>query len=266
MQSRMTQLHNNLRHILKQRDQLKDRVAAAVESHGEAVDETLHDDLTQIMQTEGKRLMESAAPGSLQRVFFQQQLDSSSKNDARGMRWHPLMIRWCIYLRHQSQGAYETLRRVVALPSQRTLRDYTYHIPPTSGFSAEVDRQLILAAKLDQCEEREKYVILLLDEMHIKEDLVYDKHTGQMIGFVNLGEVNNHLHKLEHYLSQQTVHHSPLADSIMTFMVRGLFSHLQFPYLQLPCHRLTGGDLYHPFWTAVGRLERCGFKVRTYKC
>ena len=43
MQSRMTQLHNNLRHILKQRDQLKERVAAAVESHGEAVDET-HDD------------------------------------------------------------------------------------------------------------------------------------------------------------------------------------------------------------------------------
>ena len=109
---RMTQLHNNLRHILKQRDQLKERVAAAVESHGEVVDETLHDDLTQIMQTEGKRLMESAAPGSLQRVFFQQQLESSSKNDARGMRWHPLMIRWCIYLCHQSQGAYETLCRV----------------------------------------------------------------------------------------------------------------------------------------------------------
>ena len=126
------------------------------------MDETLHDD-----QTEGKRLMESAA---LQRVFFQQQLESSSKNNACGMMWHPLMIRWCIYLLHQLQGAYETLRRVVALPSQRTLRDYTHHVPPTPGFSAEVDCQLINAANLDQCEERERYVILVLDEMHIKED------------------------------------------------------------------------------------------------
>ena len=52
----MTQLHNNLRHILKQRDQLKERVAAAVESHGEAVDETLHDDLTQITADRGQEV------------------------------------------------------------------------------------------------------------------------------------------------------------------------------------------------------------------
>ena len=109
MLSRMAQLHNNLRHIQKQRDRLRERVSAVVEVDGEVVNETLHNHLKQVIQTEGKRLMESADPGSLQRVFFQQQLESSSKNDARGMRWQPLMIRWCIYLCHQSQGAYETL-------------------------------------------------------------------------------------------------------------------------------------------------------------
>ena len=37
----------------------------------------------------------------------------------------------------------------------------------------------------------------MIDEAHIKEDLVYDKHEGALIGFVNLGETNNHLMEYE---------------------------------------------------------------------
>ena len=70
-----------------------------------------------------------------------------------------------------------------------------------SGFSSDVDRQLHCAANLDQCKEREKYIILLLDEMHMKEYLVFDKHSGQLISFVNLGEINNHLLELERSLA-----------------------------------------------------------------
>ena len=66
----------------------------------------------------------------------------------------------------------------IRLPSQRTLRDYTYYTKATTGFSDEVDRQLMEAAKIHSCPEREKYVLTSMDEMHIREDLVYDKHTG----------------------------------------------------------------------------------------
>ena len=52
---------------------------------------------------------------------------------------------------------------------------------------------LRMAAKVDSCPEREKCMLLLLDEMHIHEDLVFNKHTGAMIGFMNLGDVNDHL-------------------------------------------------------------------------
>ena len=38
----------------------------------------------------------------------------------------------------------------------------------------EVNTQLARAAKLDSCENYEKCVILLMDEMYIKEELVYD--------------------------------------------------------------------------------------------
>ena len=70
---------------------------------------------------------------------------------------------------------------VIQLPSQRTLRDYTYFTSTCAGFSASVDMHLMDAAKITTCVEREKYVLIIFDEMHIKEDLVYDNHSSTII-------------------------------------------------------------------------------------
>ncbi len=50
---------------------------------------------------------------------------------------------------------------------------------------------------------------------------------------------------------------------MMVFMVRGLFTKLQFAYAQFPCSKVSGDLLYDPFWEAVYRVERCGLKVRS---
>lgn len=83
-------------------------------------------------------------------------------------------------IHNRSSGAYETMRSsgVLQLTSQRTLRDYTHYVEAASGFSADVDNMLMKAAKVDSCPDREKCVVMLLDEMHLREDLVFDKHTG----------------------------------------------------------------------------------------
>ena len=88
------------------------------------------------------------------------------------------MIRWCLYLRHLSSSAYEMFREtgVVKLPSQRTLRDYTYIAKASAGFSRDVDAHILHEARLESRPEYEKHVILLMDEMHIREDLVYNHH------------------------------------------------------------------------------------------
>ena len=125
-----------------------------------------------------------------------------------------------------------------------------------------MDSQLYQAAKLDQCEEREKYVILLLDKIDIKHNLIFDKHSGELIGFTNLGEINSHLLALEQSLSESV----SSAPTVMTFTVRGLFSHLQFAYAYFPCHNVTGDLLYDPFWEAVFRLKRSGFMVSRTSC
>ena len=117
------------------------------------------------------------------------------------------------------------------------------------------------AANVTSCPIREKYVFLLLDEMHIKEDLIFDKHSGMLIGYTDLGDINMHLLRFEDSMKNDTPPEPQIAKSMMVFMVRGLFTRLQFPYVQFPCAHLSGEQLYEPFWEAVGRIETCGLKV-----
>ena len=49
----------------------------------------------------------------------------------------------------------------------------------------------------DVKEEKDKYMVLVFDEMKIREDLVFDKHSCGLVGFVNLGEINNILTEFE---------------------------------------------------------------------
>ena len=92
----------------------------------------------------------------------------------------------------------------------------------------------------------------------MKESLVFDKHTGALIGFTDLGDTNNYIAKLERATSEKM---EPLAKSLLVLMVRGLFSPFQFPYAQFACSSLTGDQLHSIFWDAVRRLERYHFII-----
>ena len=83
---------------------------------------------------------------------------------------------------------------------------------------------------------------------------------------VNIGDVNSHLSAFERVINGDVQQHPPLAKSMLVFLVRGLFSSLQYPYAQFPCTALAGHQMYQPFWEAVGRLELCGFKVVGLTC
>jgi len=48
---------------------------------------------------------------------------------------------------------------------------------------------------------------------------------------------------------------------MLVFMVKGLFTQLEYPFAQFPCQNLKGDQIYEPFWESVSRIERCGLKV-----
>ena len=91
--------------------------------------------------------------------------------------------------------------------------------------------------------------------------MVFDKHSGELIGFVDLGDINTHLLQYEGRLKADSPPKPQLAKSMLVITVRGFFTKLQFPYAQFPCANLSGDQLYDPFWEAVRRVETCGFKV-----
>ena len=119
---------------------------------------------------------------------------------------------------------------------------------------------LMEAAEVKTCPERNRCALLLLDEMHVREDLLYDKHKGELIGFTNLGDINDAYEKAVSGDQEPP----SLAKSVPVFMVRGLFTKLQFAYAQFPCSSLAGEKLFKPFWDAVCRIETCGLKVSEY--
>ena len=138
---RLQQLHRLARQTQQQLKRLRRKLATVSDTKGVEMDSATHSDLCDIMSQENKAVHQAFSEGSFARIFWEQQFDAISCPDKRGMRWHPLMVKWCLYLRHKSSSAYELLREsgCLTLPSQRTLRDYTHHVKANVGFSAEVD-------------------------------------------------------------------------------------------------------------------------------
>ena len=74
------------------------------------------------------------------------------------------------------------------LLSERTLTDYKHLLLLVLH---STDLQLLDGIKQQKPPHLSKYVGIVIDEMYIKEGLVYDKSTGTLTGYSDLGEVNN---------------------------------------------------------------------------
>ena len=252
--------------LQKRNERLKETISQLAQQSGVSVDGTFHGDFVAIMEEFNDHVREKTTEGTFQRMFWDQQLQASKLGDSRQMKWHPSMIRWCLYLKLSSGGAYTTLRDsgVLKLPSERTLRDYTHHIPPATGFQEEVFEELKSDAKLEQLEEWQKFVAVSFDEMKIKEGLVYDKHSDNLVGFVALGDITDHLLEVERQCDSvlgSSLHPPVLATHIFLIFIRGIFFHLNFPLAQFPSHGIAAYQLYPIVTEAIMRLELHGFKV-----
>ena len=200
---------------------------------------------------------------SFLKIFWMQQLKALTLKSKSSIRWHPLIIRWALFLHHRSSGAYETLKKsgILSLPSSRTLRDYR-HLSQTStpGFSTIADIQLLDMIKQAKPKHLAKYVLILIDEIYLKEGLVYNKSNGSLIGFADLGSTLQQLSEYEESLSSDG-NTRPLAKTMMVFMVQGVFCNLRFPYAQFPMASAQAHDVCPLLWQTIDRLELNNLQV-----
>ena len=73
------------------------KITSMTKKQGECVDSSLHGDLLHIMTEKTPEINQVYPEGSFSRMFWEQQLQAASVKDPRQVRWHPVMIRWCLY-------------------------------------------------------------------------------------------------------------------------------------------------------------------------
>ena len=147
-----------------------------------SVDHELSGDLIQIFSNADRSNVTD-----FMNLFWQQQQKLFSSS-AKCVRFHPLIIRFCLSLAVKSASCYEELRNrgILRLPNQRTLRDYRNFVKPKPGFNKLVIDELVGLMK--SYPNIQSHIVLLFDEMKMRFNLVFDKNTGQLIGFRDLGD------------------------------------------------------------------------------
>ena len=211
-----------------------------IEKSSVEVDNQLSNDITSILGT----CNENITP--FMNLFWQQQKKLMTKSKT-GVRYHPMIIRYCLSLATKSPACYEELRKsnILVLPSQRTLKDYRNCIRPKAGFQEEVLEEL--KATTNSYFDVQRYVVLLFDEMKILSNLVFDKVSGELIGFLDLGDPDINFGTLEKV--------DKVASHALVFYVRGLCTELKFSLAYFATDGITSYQLMPLFWNAICVLE-----------
>ena len=167
----------------KQLEERIDEMKTSLEKSSIDVDQTMSNDLISLFSE-----AESEKVTPFMQLFWQQQKTLSSCKTSKGYRFHPMVIRFCLSLAIRSPSCYEELRNsgVLILPSQRVLKDYRNYIKPQCGFNPKVIEEL--KQQTNDFFGVERYIVILFDEMKIRSNLVFDKVSGQLIGFTDLGD------------------------------------------------------------------------------
>ena len=150
-----------------------------IDKEGVDVSESLEKELLKIM---GGQNMETTPH---MKFFWQEQMKLLQAKKM-GRRYHPQIIRFGLSLHGKSASAYRELRDsgALILPSERVLRDYKNYFKPQAGINQEniVD----LRGKTSTYSSLQRYVALIMDEVKIQFNLVFDKYSGDLIRFIDL--------------------------------------------------------------------------------
>ena len=154
---------------------------ARIKDDGVGISGALENDILKIM---GGQNFE-ATPHM--KFFWEQQL-KLLKSDKFGRRYHPQIICFALSLHGKSPAAYSELQdsSALILPSERVLRDYKNYFKPKAGINPENNEAL--REKAISLTGIQRYVVVVMDEMKIQSNLVFDKNSGDLIGFVDLGD------------------------------------------------------------------------------
>ena len=237
----------------KQLEQEVSKMRIALEKHSESVDPQLNEDFQTIFSG-----CDKANIPNFMKLFWEEQQKYVQASCSSSVKYHPMIIKFCLNLAAKSSSAYSDLRYdsktgngILVLPSLRTLRDYKNYIHPTRGFNPAVINDL--QKNTVDFSGPERFITILFDEMKIQEDLVWDKYSGELIGFVDLGDINTN------YATLKDV--EELATHILVFLAKSIVNPLSFSFASFATTGISAHQIMPIFWKAVCYLEQINLHV-----
>ena len=108
-----------------------------------------------------------------------------------------------------------------------------------------------LRHKVNYFSDKGKFVVLLMDEMKIQENLVWDKHNGELIGYVDLGDIN--------YAAMSKV--TTVASHVLVFLIRSIVNPFKFSLANFVTDDISASQMFPLLWKAISVCEKGSLKV-----
>ena len=96
-----------------------------------------------------------------------------------------------------------------------------------------------------------------MDEMKIQENLVWDKHTGDLIGYVDFGDAE---------LNYATLQKSNIATHVLVFLLRSVVNPFKFSLANFATTGATPSQMFPLLWKAISICELNSLKVSAVTC
>ena len=186
----------------------------------------------------------------------------------RQMRWHPLIIKWCLRMYSKSHAAYEDLRDsgFLKLPSGRLLSDYKNFSSPRSGWQTSTLWEMKEKFDKTKIGKRGQLGGLFFDEVKIKEGLVFDPSTFELVGFVDLDDDETDLPLVGQLKETDCNPQNKLATHVLQFYFKSLFGKFEFPCAFFLTRGVSSQKLNRIFWQGVSMLHGFQFTIMLACC
>ena len=219
----------------------------------------LSDDQDDYLSTVMKKKFKDLTP--MQQLFWKEQTKAFNCKGPSGMRWHPMMIKLGIHLSHSCGKGYDDLidTGLVNLPGRTTIREYTHVFEERQGIRHE-NLDTLMEQTEKKCPIERRYFSIIVDEMTIKENLVFNSKTGELVGFVHLEEIEAEIKRMD----EDTPYHNPeTATHMLTFMAKSICGgrNLKAVVAAYGTTCVTSDLLCTRAWDVVKHMEFRGLKV-----
>ena len=177
--------------------------------------------------------------------FVVSQINAFSKK-CRGHKWSDKDKALALALFHTSPKAYRLLKKIFILPAVSTLRRTMQNVQVYPGFSQNILQALKL--KVDSMPPKSRLVSVVLDEMSIKEAVVYNRERDEVEGLEDFGTCGR---------SQYVANHA------LAFMVKGIVSDWKQPVGYFLSSGPTKTNMLHTLLLeCIDKLTEIGLDVK----